>query len=135
MELKLRVCWSSCRWLWSAATGFYRTVERPTVALNHGRFPGSGPLKRAVRKKLGGKGWPGRPFRHEGQGSAVFEGGRVRLEATTAGRRTMMAAPPSVAGGFTATNVSARRSEEIADLIDLFSKTQYRAKEVTARVR
>lgn len=119
----------------SAATDFYQTVERPTVALNHRRLPGSGPLKRAVRKKLDGKGWPGRPFRHKGQGSAVFEGGRVRLEATTAGRRTMMAASPSVAGGFTATNVSARRSEEIADLIDLFSKTQYRAKEVTARVR
>uniref|UniRef100_H3CBV5 Myotubularin related protein 14 n=1 Tax=Tetraodon nigroviridis TaxID=99883 RepID=H3CBV5_TETNG len=52
----------------------------------------------------------------------------------TAGRRTMMAASPSVAGGFTATNVSGRRSEEIAELIDLFSKTQYRAKEVTAQV-
>lgn len=110
-------------------------MERPTVALNHGGLPGSDPLKRAVRKKLGGKGWTGRPFRHKGQGSAVFEGGRVRLEATAACRRTMMAASPSAAGGSTGANVSARRSEEIADLIDLFSKTQYRAKEATARVR
>lgn len=30
---------------------------------------------------------------------------------------------------------SSRRSGEIADLIDLFSKTQYRAKEVTSQVR
>uniref|UniRef100_A0A8B9LR42 Myotubularin related protein 14 n=1 Tax=Astyanax mexicanus TaxID=7994 RepID=A0A8B9LR42_ASTMX len=33
-----------------------------------------------------------------------------------------------------ASGASARKSEEIADLIDLFSKTQYRAKEVTPRV-
>ncbi|XP_051804453.1 myotubularin-related protein 14 isoform X1 [Acanthochromis polyacanthus] len=46
----------------------------------------------------------------------------------------MMAASPSAAGGFTAYGLSVRKSEEIADLIDLFSKTQYRAKEVTPRV-
>uniref|UniRef100_A0A3B4ZRX0 Myotubularin related protein 14 n=1 Tax=Stegastes partitus TaxID=144197 RepID=A0A3B4ZRX0_9TELE len=45
-----------------------------------------------------------------------------------------MAASPSAAGGFTASGLSVRKSEEIADLIDLFSKTQYRAKEVTPRV-
>uniref|UniRef100_A0A8B9LSY1 Myotubularin related protein 14 n=1 Tax=Astyanax mexicanus TaxID=7994 RepID=A0A8B9LSY1_ASTMX len=44
----------------------------------------------------------------------------------TAGRSAMMAA--------SASGASARKSEEIADLIDLFSKTQYRAKEVTPRV-
>uniref|UniRef100_H2SN64 Myotubularin related protein 14 n=1 Tax=Takifugu rubripes TaxID=31033 RepID=H2SN64_TAKRU len=46
----------------------------------------------------------------------------------------MMAASPSVANGFTATSAWARRSEEIPDLIYLFSKTQYRAKEVTSQV-
>ncbi|XP_047438082.1 myotubularin-related protein 14 isoform X1 [Mugil cephalus] len=46
----------------------------------------------------------------------------------------MMAASPSAAGVFTATRLSVRKSEEIVDLIDLFSKTQYRAKEVTPRV-
>ncbi|XP_074527390.1 phosphatidylinositol-3,5-bisphosphate 3-phosphatase MTMR14 [Halichoeres trimaculatus] len=46
----------------------------------------------------------------------------------------MMAGSPSVAGGFTATGPSVRKSEEIMDLIDLFSKMQYRAKEVTSRV-
>ena len=112
-----------------------RSVEQLAGALNSGRLPGSGPLKRAVRKKLAGKGWPGRSSRSRGQGSAVFEGGRVRLEATTAGRGAMMAASPSAAGGFTATGLSVRKSEEIADLIDLFSKMQYRAKEVTPRVR
>lgn len=110
-------------------------MEQLAGALNSGRVPGSGPLKRAVRKKLAGKGWPGRSSRSKGQGSAVFEGGRVRLEATTAGRGVMMAASPSAAGGFTASGLSARKSEEIADLIDLFSKMQYRAKEVTPRVR
>uniref|UniRef100_A0AAQ5Y690 Myotubularin related protein 14 n=1 Tax=Amphiprion ocellaris TaxID=80972 RepID=A0AAQ5Y690_AMPOC len=50
-------------------------------------------------------------------------------------RGAMMAASPSAAGGFTASGLSVRKSEEIADLIDLFSKTQYRAKEVTPRVR
>lgn len=110
-------------------------MERPTAALNHISLPGSGPLKRAVRKKLGRKGWPGRPSRHTEQGSVVFKGGRVRLEATTAGRGAMMAASPSVANGFTATSAWARRSEEIPDLIYLFSKTQYRAKEVTSQVR
>uniref|UniRef100_A0A3Q1GX43 Uncharacterized protein n=1 Tax=Acanthochromis polyacanthus TaxID=80966 RepID=A0A3Q1GX43_9TELE len=50
------------------------------------------------------------------------------------GRGAMMAASPSAAGGFTAYGLSVRKSEEIADLIDLFSKTQYRAKEVTPRV-
>uniref|UniRef100_A0A6Q2XF05 Myotubularin related protein 14 n=1 Tax=Esox lucius TaxID=8010 RepID=A0A6Q2XF05_ESOLU len=38
---------------------------------------------------------------------------------------------PLTASGLT---LSGRKSEEIADLIDLFSKTQYRAKEVTPRV-
>eukprot|EP00064_Thunnus_orientalis_P007100 superscaffoldBa00000770_g7119 len=98
------------------------------------RVPGSGPLKRAVRKKLAGKGWPGRSSRSKGQGAAVFEGGRVRLEATTAGRGAMMAASPSVAAGFKASGLSVRKSEEIVDLIDVFSKTQYRAKEVTPRM-
>ncbi|XP_017292622.1 myotubularin-related protein 14 isoform X1 [Kryptolebias marmoratus] len=46
----------------------------------------------------------------------------------------MMAASPSAAGGFTASGLSVRKSQEISDLIDLFSKTQYRAKEATARV-
>ncbi|XP_039979184.1 myotubularin-related protein 14 [Xiphias gladius] len=40
----------------------------------------------------------------------------------------------SAAGGFTASGLSVRKSEEIADLIDLFSKTQYRAKEVSPRL-
>lgn len=47
----------------------------------------------------------------------------------------MMAASPSAAGGFNASGSSVRKSEEIADLIDLFSKMQYRAKEVSPRVR
>uniref|UniRef100_A0A665W482 Myotubularin related protein 14 n=1 Tax=Echeneis naucrates TaxID=173247 RepID=A0A665W482_ECHNA len=34
----------------------------------------------------------------------------------------------------TGSRLSFRKSEEIADLIDLFSKTQYRAKEITSRV-
>ncbi|XP_060775466.1 myotubularin-related protein 14 isoform X2 [Neoarius graeffei] len=38
------------------------------------------------------------------------------------------------AGGLGASGTTARRSEDITDLIDLFSKTQYRAKEVTPRV-
>uniref|UniRef100_A0A669B895 Myotubularin related protein 14 n=1 Tax=Oreochromis niloticus TaxID=8128 RepID=A0A669B895_ORENI len=38
------------------------------------------------------------------------------------------------AGGFPAPGLLVRKSEEITDLIDLFSKTQYRAKEVTPRV-
>ncbi|XP_057701581.1 myotubularin-related protein 14 [Corythoichthys intestinalis] len=46
----------------------------------------------------------------------------------------MMAASPSVAGGFKAAGLSARKDEKIMDLIDLFSKTQYRAKEVTPRM-
>uniref|UniRef100_A0A674EUJ3 Myotubularin related protein 14 n=1 Tax=Salmo trutta TaxID=8032 RepID=A0A674EUJ3_SALTR len=47
-----------------------------------------------------------------------------------------MAASPSVSGSLTASGLtlSGRKSEEIADLIDLFSKTQYRAKEVSRRV-
>uniref|UniRef100_A0A8P4FWU7 Myotubularin related protein 14 n=1 Tax=Dicentrarchus labrax TaxID=13489 RepID=A0A8P4FWU7_DICLA len=49
-------------------------------------------------------------------------------------RGAMMAASPSAAGGFTASGLSVKKSEEIADLIDLFSKIQYRAKEVTPRV-
>lgn len=110
-------------------------LERLTGALNHRRLPGSGPLKRAVRNKLTGKEWPGRLSRPNGQGSAVFEGGRVRLEASTAGRGAMTAAPPSAAGGFNTSGASVRKSEEIADLIDLFSKMQYRAKEASPRVR
>ncbi|XP_031423858.1 myotubularin-related protein 14 isoform X2 [Clupea harengus] len=46
----------------------------------------------------------------------------------------MMAASPSVAGSLSASGISGRKSEEIADLIDLFAKMQYRAKEVTPRV-
>ncbi|XP_034023230.1 myotubularin-related protein 14 [Thalassophryne amazonica] len=46
----------------------------------------------------------------------------------------MMAAAHSATGGFSASGLPLRKSEEIADLIDLFSKTQYRAKEVTPRV-
>ncbi|XP_020495221.1 myotubularin-related protein 14 isoform X2 [Labrus bergylta] len=46
----------------------------------------------------------------------------------------MMAGSPSMAGGFTATGPSVRKSEEIMDLIDLFSKMQYRAKEFIPRV-
>ncbi|XP_062271783.1 myotubularin-related protein 14 isoform X3 [Scomber scombrus] len=46
----------------------------------------------------------------------------------------MMAASPSVAAGFKASGLSVRKSEEIADLIDVFSKAQYRAKEVTPRM-
>uniref|UniRef100_A0A7N5ZQH8 Myotubularin related protein 14 n=1 Tax=Anabas testudineus TaxID=64144 RepID=A0A7N5ZQH8_ANATE len=49
-------------------------------------------------------------------------------------RGAMMAASPSAAGGFSASGLSVRKSEEIESLIDLFSKTQYRAKEVTHRV-
>ncbi|XP_060724022.1 myotubularin-related protein 14 isoform X2 [Tachysurus vachellii] len=37
-------------------------------------------------------------------------------------------------GSLSAAGTTVRKSEEIADLIDLFSKTQYRAKEVTPRV-
>uniref|UniRef100_A0A3B3VL83 Myotubularin related protein 14 n=1 Tax=Poecilia latipinna TaxID=48699 RepID=A0A3B3VL83_9TELE len=49
-------------------------------------------------------------------------------------RDAMMAASPFAAGGFTVSGLSVRKSEQIADLIDLFSKTQYRAKEVSPRV-
>uniref|UniRef100_A0A8C7N2C8 Myotubularin related protein 14 n=1 Tax=Oncorhynchus kisutch TaxID=8019 RepID=A0A8C7N2C8_ONCKI len=47
-----------------------------------------------------------------------------------------MSAFPSVSGSLTDSGlmISGRKTEEIADLIDLFSKTQYRAKEVTPRV-
>uniref|UniRef100_A0A8C7PC69 Myotubularin related protein 14 n=1 Tax=Oncorhynchus mykiss TaxID=8022 RepID=A0A8C7PC69_ONCMY len=49
---------------------------------------------------------------------------------------TMMSAFPSVSGSLTDSGlmISGRKTEEIEDLIDLFSKTQYRAKEVTPRV-
>lgn len=110
-------------------------MEPLTGALNSGRIPGSGPLKRAVRQKLAGRGWPGRSPRSKGQGSAVFEGGRVRLEAAAGGRGAMMATSPTAAGGLTVAGLPVRKSEEIADLIELFSKMQYRAKEVTPRVR
>ncbi|XP_061893815.1 myotubularin-related protein 14 [Entelurus aequoreus] len=46
----------------------------------------------------------------------------------------MMAASPSAARGLTDAGLSARKSEDIADLIDVFSKAQYRAKEVTPRM-
>ncbi|XP_061743454.1 myotubularin-related protein 14 [Nerophis ophidion] len=46
----------------------------------------------------------------------------------------MMAASPSAAPGLTDAGLSARKSEDIADLIDVFSKAQYRAKEVTPRM-
>ncbi|XP_061543566.1 myotubularin-related protein 14 isoform X1 [Phycodurus eques] len=46
----------------------------------------------------------------------------------------MMAASPSATCGFKATGLSARKSKEIGHLIDLFSKTQYRAKEVSPRM-
>lgn len=59
----------------------------------------------------------------------------MRLEAAAGGRGAMMAASPTAAGGLAVSGLPVRRSEEIADLIDLFSKMQYRAKEVTPRVR
>ncbi|XP_075880868.1 phosphatidylinositol-3,5-bisphosphate 3-phosphatase MTMR14 [Nelusetta ayraudi] len=46
----------------------------------------------------------------------------------------MMATSPTAAGGLTVPGLPVRKSEEIADLIELFSKMQYRAKEVTPRV-
>ncbi|XP_062312373.1 myotubularin-related protein 14 isoform X2 [Osmerus eperlanus] len=46
----------------------------------------------------------------------------------------MMATSPSVSESLMASGLSGRKSEEIADLIDLFSKMQYRAKEVNPRV-
>ncbi|XP_077385406.1 phosphatidylinositol-3,5-bisphosphate 3-phosphatase MTMR14 [Festucalex cinctus] len=46
----------------------------------------------------------------------------------------MMNASSSAAGGFKATGLSAKKGEKIVDLIELFSKAQYRAKEVTPRV-
>ncbi|XP_061793903.1 phosphatidylinositol-3,5-bisphosphate 3-phosphatase MTMR14 isoform X2 [Nerophis lumbriciformis] len=46
----------------------------------------------------------------------------------------MMAASPSAVRGLTDAGLSARKSEDIADLIDVFSKAQYRAKEVTPRM-
>ncbi|XP_028263077.1 myotubularin-related protein 14 [Parambassis ranga] len=45
-----------------------------------------------------------------------------------------MAVSLSGASNFSGPGLSVRKGEEIADLIDLFSKTQYRAKEVTSRV-
>lgn len=58
----------------------------------------------------------------------------MRLEASTAARGATMAASLASAGGHAAPGLSIRKSEEIADLIDLFSKMQYRAKEATPRV-
>ncbi|KAL0190802.1 hypothetical protein M9458_013500, partial [Cirrhinus mrigala] len=93
------------------------TVEGNHLArtLNSGRVTGSGPgaLKRVVRKKLAQKGWPGGSSRP--QGAALYKEGRVRIEQK-AGDGSMMAS----------------RSEEITDLIYVFSKSQYRAKEVTS---
>ncbi|CAL8340908.1 unnamed protein product [Lota lota] len=45
-----------------------------------------------------------------------------------------MAGSPSLSGSFTSPGLSIKKGEEIADLIDLFSKIQYRAKEVSPRV-
>lgn len=109
-------------------------MEQVAGALNSRRLPGSGALKREVRKRLTGKRWLSRSSHTKGQGAAVFEGGQVRFETATAVRGTMMAASPSAAGELKAPGLSVRKSEEIADLIDLFSKNQYRAKEVTPRV-
>lgn len=47
----------------------------------------------------------------------------------------MAASPPDAACDFSASQQSVRKSEEVTDLIDLFSKTQYRAKEATPQVR
>lgn len=57
----------------------------------------------------------------------------MRIERITAGRGATMAASPPAVGDFTEQSV--RKSEEVTNLIDLFSKTQYRAKEVAPRVR
>ncbi|CAL8335663.1 unnamed protein product [Merluccius merluccius] len=46
----------------------------------------------------------------------------------------MMAGSHSLSGSFAAPGISIKKGEEIADLIDLFSKIQYRAKEVSPRV-
>lgn len=81
-----------------------------------------------MRKKLAGKGWPGGGSRPHG--AALFEGGRVRIEHEATGRGAVMAT-----GSLSASGATARKSEDIADLIDLFSKNQYRAKEVTPQVR
>uniref|UniRef100_A0A8C5CME3 Myotubularin related protein 14 n=1 Tax=Gadus morhua TaxID=8049 RepID=A0A8C5CME3_GADMO len=45
-----------------------------------------------------------------------------------------MAGSPSSSGSFTSPVLSIKKGEEIVDLIDLFSKIQYRAKEVSPRV-
>uniref|UniRef100_A0A8C5BQN6 Myotubularin related protein 14 n=1 Tax=Gadus morhua TaxID=8049 RepID=A0A8C5BQN6_GADMO len=50
------------------------------------------------------------------------------------GRGRMMAGSPSSSGSFTSPVLSIKKGEEIVDLIDLFSKIQYRAKEVSPRV-
>uniref|UniRef100_A0AAX7SWX6 Myotubularin related protein 14 n=1 Tax=Astatotilapia calliptera TaxID=8154 RepID=A0AAX7SWX6_ASTCA len=50
------------------------------------------------------------------------------------GRGTMTDIHLPTAGSFPAPGLLVRKSEEITDLIDLFSKTQYRAKEVTPQV-
>ncbi|TRY71232.1 hypothetical protein DNTS_022896, partial [Danionella cerebrum] len=84
--------------------------------LNSGRAPGFGPgsgaWKRAVRKKLALKAWPGGSS--QTQGAALYKEGRVRLEQKPGGGARM-----------------AGKCEEISDLIFVFSKSQYRAKEVT----
>lgn len=54
----------------------------------------------------------------------MYEGGYVRFQAPAAGRGSAMAA----------SGLSLRKSEEIVDLIYLFSRTQYRAKEMTPQV-
>lgn len=92
--------------------------NHPARTLNSGRATRSGPgaLKRAVRKKLALKGWPGGSSRT--QGTALFKEGRVRIEQKADDGSKM-----------------ASRTEEITDLIYVFSKSQYRAKEVTPSVR
>lgn len=90
--------------------------SHPARTLNSGRVTGPGELKRAVRKKLALKGWPGGSSRT--QGTALFKEGRVRIEQKADDGSKM-----------------ASRTEEITDLIYVFSKSQYRAKEVTPSVR
>lgn len=57
------------------------------------------------------------------------------MDASVGRGAIMMAASPSAAGSLSLSGIGGRKSEEIADLIDVFSKMQYRAKEVTPGVR
>lgn len=103
--------------------------------LNSQRPPS--PSKRTFRRKIGGRGWPGRSWSglSTGQGSVVFEEGQVRLGSTACRRRLMAFSPTSPAAGYSGPGLAVRRSDEVADLIYLFSKTQYRAKEISPEVR